>query len=101
MCECDAGDNMPVAYREETRRAAKDHACYECDGGIAKGDFYVHCSGIWDGAPDSYKWCHDCATIQRLASGLFRDFCFTFGELRACAEEAIRTPSGESPWETI
>ncbi len=88
MCSCE--DNPPEVYREVTRKAAKEHRCYECGGAIAKGDLYRIASGIWDGEPSSYKWCHDCATIANLASGLWGDFCWTFGSLVECVSEAMR-----------
>lgn len=88
MCSCD--DNMPAVYREEKRVARKEHTCWECRRPIAKGDIYVVCSGVWDGRGDSYKWCDTCATISNLANGLFDDWCFIFGDLQTCVEEALR-----------
>lgn len=107
MCFCE--DNPPKVMHEETRKAARDHVCYECGGTIAKGDLYRITSGIWDGGPASFKWCHDCATIANLVEGIDRDiarearskphawpdylyeegFCFTFGSLLECANEYI------------
>lgn len=114
MCYCD-GDG-PEAFSKEVRRAAKDHRCYECERTIHKGDLYEHHSGIWDGEPETFKWCHDCATIANLVEGLDRDrlrdkreaavrsgswqqradlldlepFCFAYGQLIECVGEYLR-----------
>lgn len=110
MCFCD--DNPPEVFSAVTRRAAKEHRCYECGKTIAKGDLYRVSSGVWDGGPESFKWCDTCTTIANLIESYDADtrrawreaaakkrgwsygppeaFCFTFGNLLECASEYLR-----------
>jgi hypothetical protein len=46
-----------------TRKARKEHVCCECSCIIKKGEMYVYESGIWDGQPDSYRFCVICKSI--------------------------------------
>lgn len=47
-----------------TRRARKEHRCYECREFISPGTRYQYVSGIWDGEPGSFKSCLSCAEIR-------------------------------------
>lgn len=53
----------PEAFTEKPRRARKVYTCDGCYKSIAIGDTYRHMSGIWDGTPNSYKWCLDCGEL--------------------------------------
>lgn len=111
MCSCD--DNPPKVFSQVVRRAAREHRCYECGRTIAKGDLYQVSSGVWDGGPESFKWCDTCTTVANLVEGYDREtrsaerasasskrwggwldwsepFCFTFGSLRECVGEYLR-----------
>lgn len=68
MCE------MPSAYSEKTRKARKEHKCCECGETIKKGAEYQYTSGVWDGRPDSFKQCINCAEIMHAAT-LSADYC--------------------------
>jgi hypothetical protein len=59
----------PEAYQEALRRARKEHKCCSCWEPIRIGDQYLHISGVWDGRPDSYKWCLDCRELANAAPG--------------------------------
>ena len=80
MCSCD-GD-PPSCFLEQTRRARKEHTCCECFDRIRPGDTYRHCSGVWDGRPDSFAQCANCAAwwdaLMRAPNGCV---CITFGGL--------------------
>lgn len=58
---------MSDFYRDEGRRAARDHRCGECGETIAKGAQYTHASGRWDGSMWSAKWCGRCAAVRAAA----------------------------------
>ena len=50
--------------RSSTKRAAKDHRCYECLETIKRGDRYEHASGLWDGRWSTFKTCLSCVEIR-------------------------------------
>lgn len=93
MCGC--SDNAATCYREVTRRARKEHRCYECRAPIAIGESYTYISGIWAGGPDSFRWCLSCTALRKEAETVeretdqpgFDDFCFMMGSLLECAIE--------------
>ena len=78
--------NFPEAFSRKMRTANKEHTCCECNKKIRKGEEYCYESGIWEGAPNSYKTCKDCYQIREAF------FCnFVFGSMwedfrNACAE---------------
>lgn len=87
MCECDF--DGPSVQTTTVRKAAKDHACCECDVPIAKGDLYQVVSGVWDGRGDSFKTCGTCATIANLAASVHPGFCYAFGTMLEALEECV------------
>ena len=98
MCSCDFDE--PAVCVVETRKAAKNHACDECDRGIHKGDLYQHTFSVWEGSPNVHKMCDTCATIVKLASALHDGpFCWGIGELyaeiRECFPELFWEPEEE------
>lgn len=60
MCDC----VTPSAFNEKMRNAIKEHNCCECSKQIKPGEKYQYCSGVWDGAPDSYKTCLLCVKLR-------------------------------------
>lgn len=72
MDDCES----PSAYRHLERKARKYHRCCECGGVIKPGERYHVHSGIWSGAPGSYKNCADCEVIR-----CELDECVAFGQL--------------------
>lgn len=76
MCDCDC--EGPSAFRQETRRARKDHRCCECGGVIEAKDYYQYTSGIWDHRPDSYRTCWPCVAFRnmmRRVNAGYRGYC--------------------------
>jgi hypothetical protein len=63
MCGCDV--DAPSCYREEERTARLAHRCCECTGEIKPGDRYQYASGVWDGAPSSFKTCLLCVAAKK------------------------------------
>jgi hypothetical protein len=57
-------DDAPSCTSTVTRRARKEHQCYECREVIPAGASYEYCSGIWDGRADSFKTCLSCVEIR-------------------------------------
>ena len=60
----DACDDVLEAFTATTRKARKDHRCYECREVILKGTKYRYESGIFDGGPSSFKTCLSCVEIR-------------------------------------
>ena len=58
MCE------IPAVYKCDTRKARKDHKCYECHGIIQKGEKYHNHHGVWDGSGSTYKVCVECDALR-------------------------------------
>jgi hypothetical protein len=77
MCDCIS----PSAYKENIRKARKQHKCCECANNILKGDNYQYASGVWDGYPGDYKTCLSCVSVRREFEQEY-DCCIAFGELK-------------------
>lgn len=57
----------PSAFREQNRKARKEHVCMACREVIRVNDHYVYTSGVWDGRPDWHHHCLRCyAMIRKL-----------------------------------
>lgn len=70
------GDQGPEAFICKAPKARKEHQCHECGRIITTGETYRCESGIWDGRPERYKTCMDCASVRDTF------FCsFLFGAL--------------------
>lgn len=64
-CPLSGGDgDAPSCFSSSTRKARKQHRCYECGDDITPGTTYEHVSGIWDGNPGAYKTCLSCVEIR-------------------------------------
>jgi len=59
MCELDE-DNAPTACTTEWRTARKSHRCCACRETITARVRYHYMSGIWNGAPETFKHCARC-----------------------------------------
>lgn len=58
----------PSVFREETRKAKKEHWCDACGEAIPVGLKYSNTFGVWDGRASTIKRCARCEAIfQHLA----------------------------------
>lgn len=53
----------PSCFKQEERKARKQHKCCECHNEINIGEVYQYSSGVWDSIPDSHKTCLSCAAL--------------------------------------
>lgn len=65
MCEIELDGDPVVGFRQQTRRARKEHRCDCCGAPIKPGDTYVYSSWIYDREPDWEKECAACAADNR------------------------------------
>jgi hypothetical protein len=64
MCMYD--DDWPAkVYRQQERRAAKDHRCAECNRTITKGERYHYVAAIWEDTWDTFRTCLQCRQVMR------------------------------------
>ena len=59
MCEIEFDGYFSV-YREQTRKARKDHKCDCCHRVIKAGESYLSHFSVFEGKPCSEKMCADC-----------------------------------------
>lgn len=59
MCE----SLYPDFFRNEKRKARKDHKCGECGFSIKVGTYYKYIFGKWDGDVSSFKLCLFCDAV--------------------------------------
>lgn len=64
MCMLDDGEGWTL-FREEKRRAVKDHRCYECDRTITKGERYSYSTGLFEGYWSTHRLCAHCDQASR------------------------------------
>jgi hypothetical protein len=57
-------------YREAERKAAKDHACCECDRTIVKGERYHYATGLMFDRWDTFRTCGQCAAARHWLSAV-------------------------------
>lgn len=60
---CDVGDEYPDVSREKLQRAQKEHRCCACKETIRRGDIYRYVMIIFEGEPESWKYCLRCAAM--------------------------------------
>lgn len=72
---------MPSCYTELTPRARKRHQCCECRGWIEIGENYQRITGVWEGQPNSYKTCRQCAALRERIQKLTK-CCVGLGMMR-------------------
>ena len=79
MSCCIDYDDQPSVYREEYKKARKQHKCCECLSCIHIGEKYQHITGLWDGRWQTFKTCEKCADLR---DSLNQVICISLGELR-------------------
>ncbi len=90
---CDIDYESPCQSRE-WRRARKSHDCYSCGEQIRSGDLYHYTSGIWDGAPDSFKHCARC---WKIVEALWADGAASVDYSLSCGESWEDAREGKEP----
>lgn len=53
-----------TVYHKATVRAAKNHACCECHGIIARGEHHERVKGLWDDQWTTFRTCPDCVFLR-------------------------------------
>src|ERR1700761_8053528 len=61
--EC--GDEYSTIWREDVRRARKDHKCSACNETIRRGDLYSYTFSLFDGDTEEIKRCARCEVMYR------------------------------------
>jgi hypothetical protein len=75
MCMVDDADGWKV-FRSETRRAAKEHGCYECARTIAKGESYEFATGLIDDHWFTMHTCAQCVELKRWLTKVCNGYLF-------------------------
>jgi hypothetical protein len=89
-------DIHPSAFKEEKRKARKEHICEECKLPIRPGTIYVYTSGIWDRRPDSYAQHVECRDL--LLDHPDDEGCWQYGTL----DEALTgDPEAQEEWARV
>ena len=94
-CYCDG--EAPSFYREEMRKARKEHRCSECGSIIANYEKYMLCAGSWDGEFHTFKTCSRCLALSDYIKSNIPCFCWTLMDLREQALEVAREYAHELP----
>ena len=63
MCMIDLGD-APQLYRQEMRKARKEHLCEECTRAILVGESYRRSFSVQDGSASTFRTCRHCVVAQ-------------------------------------
>lgn len=64
---CEISDGKCPVWKDEKRKARKDHRCVACGETIRRGDTYEKHVDIFDGYVTDIKRCLRCATMWRAA----------------------------------
>lgn len=95
-CHCDY--DAPSVWREEKRKARKEHRCCGCGRAIRAGETYEHVWGVWDSRPAAYKTCSHCQALREYTAAHIPCFCWCYGgEGREEAIEALREYAHHAP----
>lgn len=80
MCQIDYADRASTLLKEVTRKARKEHQCFECRRDITKGEHYNYEVFVCDGHVSDVKTCTHCLKARDLLS----DKChgWVYGEIR-------------------
>jgi hypothetical protein len=97
-CYCDY--DPPSFFRSHIARARKQHECYECRGPIRPGDQYEYAAGLWDGDFMTFKTCERCRDLRTWVKNNLPCFCWSYGNMRDDAAEAIEAARDHAPQET-
>jgi hypothetical protein len=86
MCMIEWGDDDWVHLGSTTRKARKQHKCFECSRTIEAGETYTRCAGMPHGEiPDVFKLCAHCTAagtwLMRVCGG------YLYGAIREDLEE--------------
>ena len=57
---CDSIDAYCDVWKEEIRKARKNHYCDCCEAAIRRGDTYIVVSSVFEGTASSEKQCQAC-----------------------------------------
>lgn len=97
-CYC---DYVPATfYKQEVRRARKQHRCEECCGIISVDEQYENVSGMWDGYIDTFKTCVRCLDIRVWVKNNVPCLCWQHQSMIEDCEEAIKEACWRAPDET-
>jgi hypothetical protein len=69
----------PEFYSVITRKARKQHHCFECSNTINPKEKYTHVSGKWEGTIQSFSTCHKCTKLWNHIGK--HDNCLVHGQL--------------------
>jgi RNase P subunit RPR2 len=86
-CYCDY--DPASVFSVKTVTARKRHQCCECRRVINPGETYRYAFGVWSGDASSLHTCSHCYEIQNFVSISIPCFCWEYGNMIECAEEAI------------
>ena len=75
MISCSYDFEPSTVWREEERKAAKDHRCSDCGGVIAKGERYLNAASLYDGHWSGAKRCADCTFLMHEVERTFMEKC--------------------------
>lgn len=95
MCTIDIGDDCATVFRDQIRRARKEHTCDSCQCTIAPGDKYLSHASLHDGHWSSSKICKDCDEIRDAFARAHDYFPFP-STLEETLEECIAEGDEES-----
>lgn len=78
-CSCDY--EPPEFVVVETRKARKQHHCYECGCDVPPGETYEHVRGKWEGDISTFRTCALCLELRRWAVISVPCFCWAYGSV--------------------
>lgn len=87
-CYCDSGERADV-YSVETRKARKQHRCYECQGSIRAGEVYERVATLYDGSWDTARTCCRCLDVRQYITAHAPCFCWMHGSMLDDAKAVI------------
>jgi hypothetical protein len=73
-CTCDYGEAATI-WREEERRARREHRCSDCGGMIRRGEHYRSLACLFDGEWSCSKRCADCQFLIHEVERAFMGAC--------------------------
>ena len=77
-CSVNSGyDDDCGSWGVQSRKAAKEHKCYECGSEISKGEFYLFHTVFKEGVIRNFKLCLDCDGITKA----FFSYGWVFGSV--------------------
>jgi hypothetical protein len=92
MCMYDDSEPATV-FREDQRRAAKQHRCGECQRTIERGEEYLLSAGLWGGHWATFKTCGQCREVTKWLIGACGGFMYEMA-----AEDLAEHVTGEEAY---